>query len=316
MRIEYHRTLIADRVRNIAIYKALNEVIEPEKTTVADIGTGTGLLGLMAAKLGAKEVYLYEHGPVSDVAAQNLQANNAHQCQLLAWLLHRNDRSTPVDVIVCETLGNYPFEENIIDTLNDARQRMLKPEGVIIPSHVRQYAALVTTPRFFDELCIWDKVGFDIDLTPAKLKSLNNIYVRTFEPTDLYAPENSKAAEVQMWDEVNFSTDNRSSRKGEIQFQINKPANIYGVAVWWEADLTKSISISTAPKKPATHWEQLYFPVETAIKADCKDCIAVTICSDTSNQEGTHMTWTISHLDQNGNKRTHQMMDLDKGYID
>ena len=51
MRIEYHRTLIADRVRNQAFEGALRAVIEKGETTVADIGTGTGLLALMAAKL-------------------------------------------------------------------------------------------------------------------------------------------------------------------------------------------------------------------------------------------------------------------------
>ena len=44
-----------------------------------------------------------------------------------------------VDVVVCETLGNYPFEENIIATLNDARARFLKPGGVIIPHSVEQF---------------------------------------------------------------------------------------------------------------------------------------------------------------------------------
>ena len=51
MRIEYHRTLIADRVRNQAFETALRAVIKKGETTVADIGTGTGLLALMAAKL-------------------------------------------------------------------------------------------------------------------------------------------------------------------------------------------------------------------------------------------------------------------------
>ena len=56
MRIEYHRTLIADTVRNEAFFAALKRVIEPGKTVVADIGAGSGLLGLMAAKLGANAV--------------------------------------------------------------------------------------------------------------------------------------------------------------------------------------------------------------------------------------------------------------------
>ena len=56
MRIEYHRTLLADRVRNAAFHAALQRVIVAGKTTVADIGAGTGFLGFMAAKLGAARV--------------------------------------------------------------------------------------------------------------------------------------------------------------------------------------------------------------------------------------------------------------------
>jgi predicted RNA methylase len=69
MRIEYHRTLIADHVRNKAFHEPLSRVIKPGETTVADIGAGTGLLGLMASKLGAREVMLYEAAEVAGVAA-------------------------------------------------------------------------------------------------------------------------------------------------------------------------------------------------------------------------------------------------------
>ena len=43
MRIEYHRTLVADRVRNAAFHAALKAVITPGETVVADVGAGTGL---------------------------------------------------------------------------------------------------------------------------------------------------------------------------------------------------------------------------------------------------------------------------------
>ena len=42
MRIEYHRTLVADRVRNAAFHAALKAVITPGETVVADVGAGTG----------------------------------------------------------------------------------------------------------------------------------------------------------------------------------------------------------------------------------------------------------------------------------
>ena len=72
MRIEYHRTLIADHVRNEAFARALKAVIRKGETTVADIGAGTGILALMAARLGAREVFLYEAAEVAGVAAKVL----------------------------------------------------------------------------------------------------------------------------------------------------------------------------------------------------------------------------------------------------
>ena len=76
MRIEYHRTLIADRVRNAAFHEALKSVITPGKTVVADIGAGTGLLGVMAAKLGARDVFLYEAAEVAGVAAETIKTQS------------------------------------------------------------------------------------------------------------------------------------------------------------------------------------------------------------------------------------------------
>jgi len=178
MRIEYHRTLIADTARNEAFFRALKSVIEPGKTVVADIGAGTGLLGLMASKLGAKDVFLFETAEVAGVAAQVLKANKAKRCHLIPCHSTEFDDKLAVDVIVSETLGNYALEENIIATLADARQRFLKPGGTIIPSRIAQYVAPVTAPRIDQELRAWQRVGHGLDLAPAQAMTLNNAYVR------------------------------------------------------------------------------------------------------------------------------------------
>jgi len=140
MRIEYHRTLLADRVRNAAFHEALRRVIVEGRTTLADIGTGTGFLGFLAAKLGAARVDLYESQDIAAVARKLLRRNRLANCRIAA--VHSADVAEPdrVDVVVCETLGNYPFEENIIATLEDARERFLNPGGVIIPKGVEQFA--------------------------------------------------------------------------------------------------------------------------------------------------------------------------------
>lgn len=315
MRIEYHRTLIADRPRNRAFKEALARVIEKGRTTVADIGAGTGLIGLVASRLGAREVHLYEVAEVAAVAAEVLKRNRARNCHILPC--HSTEAVDPprVDVVVSETLGNYAFEENIIATMNDARERHLKPGGTLIPSRVRQFVAPVVTPRFHDELLAWDGVGADlglgIELEIARTMSLNNIYVRRVVPADLL----DGGASAICWDTADLTRACSSERKGEAQWKLARAATIYGFAVWWQADLVASVTLSTAPDAEPTHWEQLYFPLLSPIAVPPGEGLGLTLRSRSSEEAGTHLAWKAAHLDARGKVLSRQALDLDKGYL-
>jgi hypothetical protein len=305
MRIEYHRTLIADRVRNEAFAQALGSVIKKGVTTVADIGAGTGLLALMAVRLGAREVFLYEAAEVAGVAAKALKANGARNCHLFPC--HSTEMVDPpkVDVVVSETFGNYPFEEHIIETLADARKRFLKPGGVLIPRRLEQFVAPVISDRIHAEFGVWDETGFD--LAVAKTMSLNNIYVRTLAAKELL--------DAKAWDAVDFGTDGRSSRKGEASWKLKAATTIYGFATWWSAELAPGIVLSTAPEAPRTHWEQLYFPLLAPIAAKAGDTVGVALRSRTSAEAGTNLAWVATHADGKGREVARQALNLDKGFL-
>ena len=311
MRIEYHRTLIADHVRNAAFAEALGKVIVKGQTIVADIGAGTGLLGLIAAKLGAREVYLYETAEVVAVAEAHLKANGARNCHLIPC--HSTEMHDPpqVDVIVSETLGNYALEEDIIETLNDARDRCLRPGGILLPASITQFVAPVIAPHIADELSIWDRTGLDLDLSIAKTMSLNNAYVRTLQPDELLGG----TAGAKIWDTVDLTSPAKPNRKGEASWKLDTAAAIHGFATWWTAELVEGISLSTAPDAPATHWEQLYFPLLSSIDAKRGETIGISLRSKSSIEAGTHLAWTATHLDEAGKRISRQALDLDKGYL-
>jgi protein arginine N-methyltransferase 1 len=311
MRIEYHRTLIADHVRNAAFHAALKAVIRPGETTVADIGAGTGFIGLLAAKLGARKVYLYECAEVGKVAEEVIERNRARNCHL--YLCHSTEMQDPprADVVVSETLGNYALEENIITTMRDARRRHLKPGGTLIPRHIVQFAAPVISGRIHAELTEWDRVGYGLDLGPARAMSLNNIYVRTLEPSELLDDGRSAVA----WDEIDLTLAPSARRKGEAKWKLAHPATIVGFATWWTAELIPGVSITTAPDAPKTHWEQLYFPLLEPIEGRTDETVAVTLSSRSSPQSGTHLAWKALAADPAGRIRTRQALDLDKGFL-
>ena len=311
MRIEYHRTLLADRVRNAAFHEALQRVIKPGETTVADIGAGTGFLGFLAAKLGAKRVDLYETADIAAVARKLLRHNRLNKVRIAE--VHSTEVASPerVDVIVSETLGNYPFEENIVETLNDARERFLKPGGVIIPHAVEQFVCPIVSDRHYRQLAVWDEVGYGFDFAPAKTMTLNNIYVRVFAKPDLL----DGGAAARTWDKLSFSRSNRTARAGDATWTVSTSTMIYGLALWWSAVLVPGVSLSTGPLDPATHWEQLYLPVLTPIPLEAGQTLAVRLRSTTSYEEGTNLSWGLRALDAKGREIQRQSLDLAKGFL-
>jgi Ribosomal protein L11 methyltransferase (PrmA) len=311
MRIEYHRTLLADRVRNTAFYAALRQRIVPGATTVADIGAGTGFLGFLAAKLGASRVDLYEAGEVALLARRLMRRNRLANCRIAQ--VHSTEVADPdrVDVVVCETLGNYPFEENIIATLNDARARFLKAGGATIPQGVRQLVCPVTAERLYGELTAWDAIGFGLDFEAAKTMSLHNIYVRSLGPQDLFAG----GAEAKVWDEVRFDRRNRTTRAGEADWRFKEAQQVYGLALWWSAELAPGVTLCTSPQSPPTHWEQLYLPALAPIKVGRGQKLACRLRSTTSFERGTNVTWRLVLSDAAGRELVQQTLDLERGFL-
>jgi protein arginine N-methyltransferase 1 len=311
MRIEYHRTLIADHVRIAAFHAALLRVIRRGETTVVDIGTGTGILAFLAARLGARKVYAYEAAEIGAVAERLKTLNRVRAVELIPG------RSTEIidppraDVVVTETLGNFALEEHLVETMNDARARHLKPGGELIPNAVTQHVAPVTAPRLRDELCAWDRVGYGLDLAPARVMSLNNVYIRSVGANELLGGGASAAA----WDEVDFKRPNRLTRKGEARWLLRRPATVHGLAVWWAAALGGPVTLSTSPLAAPTHWEQLFFPALEPLRLGGGDTLCAEIRSKSSEEGGTDIAWSLAHLDSRGRERSRQALSLAKGFL-
>ena len=84
--------------------------------------------------------------------------------------------------------------------------------------------------------------------------------MRWFEAGDLL--EGGAAATT--WDKVVFDRRNKTTRAGEAAWRIDRPTAVYGLALWWRAELVAGVDLATGPLDARTHWEQLYLPVLVA----------------------------------------------------
>src|SRR5207253_4411504 len=160
--------MIADKGRTDAYCRALRKYVE-HGVVVADIGTGIGIWALIACKLGARKVYAIEASGVIELARQ-VAADNGFESRIefIQELSTRVTLPERADVIVSDVRGVLPFFQQGLTSLIDARDRLLKPGGVMIPHADTLWAAIVEHPDehggFFDA---WNENGHEFNLKAA-----------------------------------------------------------------------------------------------------------------------------------------------------
>lgn len=305
--IELQQKLLGDHLRNQAFYDALKKVIKKGKTTLADIGSGTGFLSFLASRLGAKDCYLYEYSELLQLSRKLAVANKILNCHFIHGHSAEVAQPVPVDVVVSETLGNFALEENIIENLEDAK-RFLKPGGIIIPGKLEQFMAPVVSPRITSDLNIWDNVDYDLNFSLMKEKAFNNMFVYRITPQDLL----DDTGAVQIFDRIDFSRRCESVRKGDAQWKFKKDQTIYGFAVWWCSELVPGISLSTSPFEESTHWDQVFLPLLKPTQVQKGDELKCEIQTDSRYTVGIRAKWEVA-LTSRGKKQIVARMDTSQG---
>lgn len=308
MTIEFHRRMLADRVRHDAFRDALARVVRPGRSTVADIGAGTGVLAFFARELGAREVWLYEPGGVLALAAAVAERNGIDGLHFVQERSLDVDDPPLVDVVVAEVLGNFAYEEDVLETLRDAR-RFLAPGGVVIPHSIVQWAAPVTSDRFERDLRTWRYVGFGLDWSDAERVSRNNMYVHDVTADDLLPVPPAS------WDALEFASDAPSRRSGLAEWAIGAAAPVFGFALWWDCTLVPGVVLSTSPFAPPTHWERIYLPLLEPLDVRAGDALALEVTSETGGGEsGIEVRWTAT-LRRGGETVSQQSLDIGSGFL-
>lgn len=308
--IEYQRTILADAVRNEAFGRAIKAVVKPGDTVV-DVGSGTGFLAMLACRSGAERCFLIESDPdLVRLSGEILKRNRMTGCTIVHAHSSEVTGLPKADVVLSETLGNFAYEESIVEGMKDAR-RFLKPRGRMVPQGVDQWVVPVVSERLWHEIGSWDRVGMGLDFTPARQRSLNNMYVKDVRVSDLMAD----GIVAQAWDRVDFSQpDNQSVRRGTVEWPVARPATVYGFALWWVCLLADGIELSTSPKAPATHWKQIYLPVEEPVRVEAGEVLQVGITSDTRPRVKINVAWELSRVNAKGATVSTQRLDMRKGY--
>ena len=257
-----HADMVFDECRVRTYRRAINAVVG-KGDIVVDIGTGTGLLAYLCLQAGAQRVHAIERSPVIKWAKLIAEKNGFSDRMVFHHADARDiDLCEKVDVIVSELIGHLAFEEGMAETIVDAKDRFLKSEGTLIPAKVSLRAALVCEPSIYrDYVDSWGKV-WGIDFSVLKEQAIRTAYVTDIAERDLL----SKSQEVLAWD---FSQTPGAIER-TLGFSILRKGTVNGIALWFDAQLSPTIRLSSGPWTK-THWQQCFIPFSELIPVKAGD---------------------------------------------
>jgi Ribosomal protein L11 methyltransferase (PrmA) len=168
-----HIEMLDDRARTEAFVAAVEATVQPGDVVV-DIGTGTGILAMAAARAGAARVYAIEAGAIADAAERVFAANRvSDRVTLVRGWSAQVSLPERADVLVTETVGSDPLDERILEIVRDARQRLLTRMPRIVPARIRVFGTAVEVPE--------DEIAGDV-FTEAAAQRWSHTYGFDFAP--------------------------------------------------------------------------------------------------------------------------------------
>jgi hypothetical protein len=264
--------MLLDRARCTAYREAILRTVKPGDVVI-DLGAGTGLLSFFAVQAGARHVYAIEMSRIADVAEQLIAANRMHD---RITLIRGNSREVDVperaDVLVTETLSTCGFDdENIIAYIEDARDRMLKADAIVIPQTCSTLLMPIQTDEFGPGASGSSFYGLDYGefwrlryAKPGHVQASGREFIEIAEP-------------ARCWPISFTSAPSRRPGRTTLQFVARQSGRIDGFVGWFESTIAPGITLSNSPRLPVTSWQQEFFPVFEQPRVERGDAVILDI---------------------------------------
>ena len=247
-------SMIADTIRIDAFTRALRGAIRPG-AIVMDIGTGPGVMAVLACQIGASRVYAIEPSSVIQVAREIAAANDcADKIEFYEDFSTKFTVPVRADVIVSDMRGVLPLFQSHIPSIADARRRFLAPGGTLIARRDKIWAAVVEAPKQHDNLVgPWDRNALGQDLSLARRKVLSEFQKVRMSPEDLLtAPA--------LWATLNYATIEHPDVRGALQWTARRSGTGHGLLVWFDMELADGVGFSNGPDSPEAIYGSAFFP--------------------------------------------------------
>jgi predicted nicotinamide N-methyase len=241
---QWHFGIVNDSLRNETYARALHHSVQPEML-VLEIGSGTGLLAMLAARAGAAQVITCEREPLVAERAQTIIARNGLAGRIsvvpkeLTQLTLGTDLPRRADLLVAEIVDSKLVGEHVLPLYAYARKHLLTPEARVLPETIATRGMLVggleTRSFRMGEVMGFDLSPFNLLAPPTVMSAAGGGHF------DAY----SEPVEVFRFDLNASRHPDRERRRVEID--VTKDGLVQGFMQWNWMDFGDGIVFENRP---------------------------------------------------------------------
>eukprot|EP00088_Acartia_fossae_P050836 TRINITY_DN57043_c0_g1_i1.p1 TRINITY_DN57043_c0_g1~~TRINITY_DN57043_c0_g1_i1.p1 ORF type:complete len:349 (-),score=73.40 TRINITY_DN57043_c0_g1_i1:170-1216(-) len=263
-----HEEMLKDEVRTLTYRNSIwhNNHLFKDKI-VLDVGCGTGILSMFAAKAGARKVIGVDMSGIVENARKIVERNNlSGTVEIIRGKIE--EVSLPegidkVDIIISEWMGYCLFYESMLDSVLFARDKWLAPDGLMFPDKATLYITAIEDRQYKD-----DKINWWADVYGFNMSAIRKVALS--EPIVDVVDKNQIVTSSCLLKEINIQTVKKEDIPFECPFhlQVRRDDYIQAFVTYFDIEFShchKKTGFSTSPEAPYTHWKQTVFYMDDYI---------------------------------------------------
>jgi len=297
-----HEEMLKDTSRTLAYQRAIEGNPNDFKDKIVlDIGCGTGILSIFAARAGAKHVYAIDNAEIA-LFAREIVKDNGLEDKITVYKGKMEEIDLPVkdgevDIIISEWMGYFLLYESMLDCVLWARDKYLRKDtGKILPDKVQLYVAAIEDSSYKSEkIEFWNNV-YGVNMSVMSHGLFDDPMVDTV-PSNAIMSDYCCILDLDLvkmkQSEVNFSN--------FYSLKMNYTDNVHALVTWFDccfSDLERPAVLSTSPFKNYTHWKQSVFYLDLPINARKGDVLYGSFCARQDKDNFRELNIKVSyHID-------------------
>ena len=281
--LEEHYSYLSDTNRLARFELAVARAVAAGDS-VADIGCGFGVLGLMCLKAGASHVWGIDESPAIEIAREAMARNGlADRYSCLHESSFRVELPQRVDIVICDHVGYFGFDYGIVEAVGDARRRFLKPGGKVVPERITLHVAAAQSSDCRALADAWASAPVPAELHWLREYGVNTKHPHRFAAADLA----SGPAELGC---IDLRGECPAHSSFTAQLEIGRPCELDGLAGWFECDIFAGVSMTNSPlAADRINRRQVFLPFATPLSVVAGDTVSVTV---SVRHESMFIAWT------------------------